>query len=100
MVGSPPPPRAAMMIARLSLLHSLPRLASMAPFLCLMVAQCECPDMRRPPRCVSVSARRRRQLLQLPPHLVGARVALGPLLRGVQAVGLAPRLGRPAGGPQ
>src|SRR5262245_48206455 len=45
MVGSPPPWRAAMMIARLSLLHSLPRLASMAPFLCLMVAQCECPDM-------------------------------------------------------
>src|SRR4029079_10096610 len=45
MVGSPPPCRAAMMIARLSLLHSLPRLASMAPFLCLIVAQCEWPDM-------------------------------------------------------
>src|SRR5690348_15230000 len=45
MVGSPPPERAAMMIARLSLLHSLPRLASMAPFLCLIVAQWECPDM-------------------------------------------------------
>src|SRR5438132_1356419 len=34
-----------MMMARLSLLNSLPRLASMAPFLCLMVAQCEWPDM-------------------------------------------------------
>src|SRR5262245_61965365 len=34
-----------MMIARLSLLNSLPRLASMAPFLCLIVAQWECPDM-------------------------------------------------------
>src|SRR4051794_22270614 len=43
--GSPPPWRAAMMIARLSLLNSLPRLASIAPFLCLIVAQCECPDI-------------------------------------------------------
>src|SRR4051794_2180190 len=34
-----------MMMARLSLLHNLPRLASMAPFLCLIVAQWECPDM-------------------------------------------------------
>src|SRR5690348_6251348 len=48
MVGSPPPWRAAMMMARLSLLHSLPRLASMAPFLCLIVAQCEWPDMISP----------------------------------------------------
>src|ERR1700677_1990034 len=48
MVGSPPPFLAAMMMARLSLLHSLPRLASMAPFLCLIVAQCECPDMLPP----------------------------------------------------
>ena len=45
MVGSPPPFLAAMMMARLSLLQSLPRLASIAPFLCLIVAQCEWPDM-------------------------------------------------------
>src|SRR5262245_30954575 len=32
-------------MARLSLLHNLPRLASTAAFLCLIVAQCECPDM-------------------------------------------------------
>src|SRR5438046_9956662 len=50
MVGSPPPCLAAMMMARLSLLHSLPRLASTAPFLCLIVAQCEWPDMASPPR--------------------------------------------------
>src|SRR2546430_2898439 len=50
MLGSPPPCRAAMMIARLSLLHSLPRLASTAPFLCLIVAQCEWPDMASPSR--------------------------------------------------
>src|SRR5438067_143300 len=37
-----------MMIARLSLLHNLPRLASTAPFLCLIVAQCEWPDMTSP----------------------------------------------------
>src|SRR5438067_9704079 len=48
MFGSPPPWRAAMMIARLSLLHSLPRLASTAPFLCLIVAQWEWPDMAPP----------------------------------------------------
>src|SRR5262249_5882021 len=45
MLGSPPPCLAAMMMARLNLLHNLPRLASAAPFLCLIVAQCECPDM-------------------------------------------------------
>src|SRR5262245_12228876 len=45
MVGSPPPFLAATMMARDSLLHSLPRLASTAPFLCLMVAQWLWPDM-------------------------------------------------------
>src|SRR5947209_4146819 len=39
-----------MMIARLSLLNSLPRLASTAPFLCLIVAQWEWPDMTAPSR--------------------------------------------------
>src|SRR5437588_3487906 len=53
MFGSPPPWRAAMMMARLSLLKSLPRLASIAPFLCLIVAQWEWPDMGSllPARC-------------------------------------------------
>src|SRR5215510_11929597 len=45
MLGSPPPFLAATMMARDSLLHSLPRLASTAPFLCLMVAQWLWPDM-------------------------------------------------------
>src|SRR5438270_12005234 len=45
-----------MMIARLSLLNSLPRLASMAPFLCLIVAQWECPDMV-PPGCQNLGIR-------------------------------------------
>src|SRR5262245_1777558 len=45
MSGSPPPDLAAMMMARLSLLKTLPRLASAAPFERLMVAQWEWPDM-------------------------------------------------------
>src|SRR5690349_15532307 len=43
---SPPPSRAATVIARASLLKSLPRLASAAPFLCLIDDHLECPDMR------------------------------------------------------
>src|SRR5215211_4377797 len=44
--GSGPPSRAATMIARESLEKSLPRLASAAPFLCLMLDHLLCPDMR------------------------------------------------------
>src|SRR6188508_3222518 len=43
--GSAPPSRAATMIARESLEKSLPRLASAAPFLCLMLDHLLCPDM-------------------------------------------------------
>ena len=43
--GSPPPVLAAIMIALESLLHSFPRLLSIAAFLCLMPAQCEWPAM-------------------------------------------------------
>src|SRR5437763_3546559 len=45
--GSPPPSRAATMIARASLEKSLPRLASAAPFLCLIDDHLLCPDIRR-----------------------------------------------------
>src|SRR5262245_66093702 len=45
MSGLPPPSLAAIWIARQSFDQSLPRRASAAPFLCLMVAQWECPDM-------------------------------------------------------
>src|SRR5260370_27076262 len=45
-----------MMMARLSLLKCLPRLASMATFLCLIVVQWECPDMA-PPQCGRLGAR-------------------------------------------
>src|SRR6186713_2518066 len=45
MSGSPPPSRAATSTWRISLAKSLPRAASAAPFLCLIVAHLECPDM-------------------------------------------------------
>src|SRR5436190_9534045 len=43
--GSPPPSRAATMIARASFENSLPRLASAAPFLCLIELHLLCPDI-------------------------------------------------------
>ena len=43
--GSPPPSRAATVIARVSLVKSAPRLASTAFFLCLIDAHLECPAM-------------------------------------------------------
>ena len=43
--GSPPPIRAAVAISRISLVKTLPRLASMAPFLRRIVAHLEWPDM-------------------------------------------------------
>src|SRR4029079_12523616 len=42
--GSPPPSRAATMIARVSFENSLPRFASAAPFLCLIDDHLLCPD--------------------------------------------------------
>src|SRR3954469_15308559 len=46
LAGSPPPSFAATMIARESLEKSLPRLASAAPFLCLIDDHLLCPDTR------------------------------------------------------
>src|SRR6185295_179445 len=40
-----PPPRAATVSSLISLENILPRLASMAPFLCLIECHLECPDM-------------------------------------------------------
>src|ERR671936_1582945 len=50
--GSGPPSRAATMIARASLEKSLPRFASAAPFLCLIVDHLLCPDTGRLPYLV------------------------------------------------
>src|ERR1700722_6421779 len=45
MSGSPPPVRAAIMISLIMRVNAFPRLASVAAFLCLIVAHLECPDM-------------------------------------------------------
>src|ERR1700761_1049377 len=44
--GSPPPERAAMVISLIRRVKILPRLASSAPFLCLIVAHLEWPDIK------------------------------------------------------
>src|SRR5258705_5871176 len=43
--GSPPPDRAATVISLMNFVNSLPRLASSAPFLCLILCHFECPDI-------------------------------------------------------
>src|SRR6266478_1183400 len=47
-LGSPPPMRAAMVISRMMRVKARPRFASVAAFLCLIVAHFECPDMILP----------------------------------------------------
>src|SRR5260370_3460775 len=46
--GSPPPMRAAILISRMIRVKTRPRFASVAPFLCLIVAHFECPDITHP----------------------------------------------------
>src|SRR6202030_2386458 len=60
-LGSPPPMRAAMVISRMTRVNTRPRLASVAAFLCLIVAHFECPDMRLP----RFDFRARRRVFQL-----------------------------------
>src|ERR1043165_3393884 len=43
--GSPPPVRAATVNSLMNLVKSFPRLASSAPFLCLIECHFECPDI-------------------------------------------------------
>src|SRR4051812_41841513 len=50
MSGSPPPLRAATVNSLMSRVKILPRLASSAPFLCLIEAHLEWPDMSKPPK--------------------------------------------------
>src|SRR6202050_5021873 len=49
--GSPPPWRAAMVISLIRRVNIFPRLASSAPFLCLIVAHLEWPDMETSTAC-------------------------------------------------
>ena len=65
--GSPPPSRAATVIARESFENAAPLRESTIAFLCLMLDHFECPDMpsvyepRRPapPRALAAASRRR-----------------------------------------
>src|SRR5208282_3093558 len=47
-LGSPPPMREAMVISRIRRVKMRPRFASVAAFLCLIVAHFECPDITIP----------------------------------------------------
>src|SRR5688500_20302020 len=47
--GSPPPARAATVNSLMIRVNTLPRLASAAPFLCLIVCHLEWPDMAETP---------------------------------------------------
>ena len=77
--GSPPPVRAATSTFLISLANSLPRLASMTAFLCLVVAHFEWPDIEPLLRRVLPCARRRRpsaplhHLHEVPVHPAGRR---------------------------
>src|SRR5579862_6019300 len=51
LVSGSPPLRAAMLISLMRRVNTFPRLASVAAFLCLMVAHLECPDMQSILRC-------------------------------------------------
>src|SRR5918996_6546417 len=74
---SPPPSFAATVIARVSLVKSLPRRASTIAFLCLIPAHFECPAMP-----LSLSADRVVQPFE------GGRAALGGEVLGARAAGL------------
>ena len=81
--GSPPPSRAATVIARVSFVKSAPRLASTAFFLCLIDAHLECPamafkSMDRKPMFVT-SMRGFRESLSRPLHADGNPWDDGPL---------------------
>src|ERR1041384_307987 len=77
--GSPPPMRAAMMISRIIRVKILPRLASSAPFLCLIVAHFEWPDIGTSLRYKNLAdARRGRRESQTSNYSTDLRLEGGP----------------------
>src|SRR5260370_18928934 len=77
-LASPPPMRAAMVISRITRVKTRPRFASVAAFLCLMVAHFECPDMTLTLFCFSG------------PELAGVFGVRDPDLSGVNIAELSP----------
>src|SRR5687768_16196078 len=61
---SPPPERAATVISFMNLVKSLPRLASSAPFLCLIECHLECPDISMDPYATGLLVVRQRNISQ------------------------------------
>src|SRR6186997_2231508 len=55
MLGSPPPLRAATVSSLMMRVKILPRLASAAPFLCLIVCHLEWPDMWKTPEKIAAN---------------------------------------------
>src|SRR6185436_5021777 len=55
MLGSPPPLRAATVSSLMMRVKILPRLASAAPFLCLIVCHLEWPDMWKAPEKIAAN---------------------------------------------
>src|SRR5580698_454278 len=84
-----PPDLAAMLISLMSCVKILPRLASSAPFLCLIVAHLEWPDMGTSETCFRRNSGAKRPKKEAFPglpatveysraHVTGARVRLAP----------------------
>src|SRR5687768_12615500 len=98
--GSPPPPRAATVNSLMMRVKILPRLASAAPFLCLIVCHLEWPDIVKTPRKYRENARRwyhrgraaghSRLARQDHPH-VGARVPRSAVIVAQHGGNLEPR---------
>src|SRR6476646_10889050 len=86
--GSPPPSRAATVIARASFVKCWPRRASTTAFLCLIECHLECPDIPHESRTRGALSLTHASVPQLP-RGVALRpqvVELDRLLVGVQAV--------------
>src|SRR3954451_13634158 len=79
--GSPPPSLAATVIARASLVKSLPRRESTIAFLCLIPAHLECPDMWGECTC-GPAPRRARERRAWRPWTARARSSHGPRVAG------------------
>src|ERR1043165_4898644 len=71
--GSPPPPLAATVSSLMMRVKILPRLASSAPFLCLIDAHFEWPDMLETPQKTRKTSKILHPCREDDPH-VGARV--------------------------
>src|SRR3954468_23539059 len=103
MSGSPPPPRAATVSSLMRRVKILPRFASAAPFLCLIVCHLECPDMRKLSRKRSKATRnfttRTCKVFRLAcedhPHL-GARIPRPSVVVAEQGANLEARLLEPS----